>query len=161
MLAEGTKAPDIDAETTEGTRFKLSEQTGLCTVVYFFPKAFTPGCTRETEHFRANYPELALAGATIIGVSTDDLKTQCEFAKETKAPFPLIADADASITRAFDVNWPLLKIAQRVTFVIDASQTIRGVFHHELQVKEHRDDVLRLVDQLFRARTSPAPLPNG
>ena len=104
--------------------------------------------------FRANYAEIALAGATIVGVSTDDHKTQCDFAKDTKAPFPLIADADAKISKAYDVTWPLLNIAQRVTYVIDPSQKIRGVFHHELQVKEHRDDVLRLVDQLFQARSA-------
>ena len=154
MLSEGAKAPDIDAVTTEGKRFRLSEQDGLCTVIYFFPKAFTPGCTRETEHFRANYPELALAGAGIIGVSTDSHAVQCDFATKMKAPFPLIADESATITKDFDVNWPLLKIAQRVTYVIDHEQVIRGVFHHELQVKEHRDDVLRLVDELFRARTT-------
>ena len=62
--------------TSSGTRFVLAAQSGLCTVVYFFPKAFTPGCTVETKSFRDNHVELEIAGAMVVGISTDNLATQ-------------------------------------------------------------------------------------
>ncbi|MEZ4297832.1 MAG: peroxiredoxin [Polyangiaceae bacterium] len=151
MLRVGDKAPPIDAMTSLGQRFVLGEQQGLCTVIYFFPKAFTPGCTKETKYFRDNHVELELAGATVVGVSTDKLETQCEFASSLKAPFAMIGDPDQAIARAYDVLWPLVGLARRVTYVVGPSGTIEAVFHHELNVEEHKNDVLRFVNQKFRS----------
>src|SRR4051794_39192784 len=117
MLRVGDTAPPIDAVTSLGTRFVLAAQDGLCTVVYFFPKAFTPGCTREAKYFRDNQIELELAGASVVGISTDDNATQCRFAASVEARFPLIADADHAISRAYDVLWPIIGIAHRITYV--------------------------------------------
>ncbi|MBK8258299.1 MAG: peroxiredoxin [Polyangiaceae bacterium] len=151
MLRVGDKAPPIDAMTSLGTRFVLAEQQGLCTIVYFFPKAFTPGCTRETKYFRDNHMELMLAGASIVGVSTDKHETQCEFASSMNAPFPMIADTDLSISRSYDVLWPIVGLARRVTYVVSPAGVIEAVFHYEFDVEEHRNDVLRFVHQKFRA----------
>jgi thioredoxin-dependent peroxiredoxin len=150
VLHVGEIAPAIDASTSAGSRFVLAAQRGLATVVYFFPKAFTPGCTAETKLFRKNYNELILAGAAVVGVSTDDLETQCRFAKSLEAPFPIIADADRSISRAYDVLWPVIGMAQRVTYVISPERIIEAVFRHELDIKAHRDDVLMFVNEKFR-----------
>lgn len=150
MLRVGDKAPPIDATTSLGTRFVLSEQDGLCTVIYFFPKAFTPGCTAETKMFRDNYVELMFAGANLVGVSTDDERTQCDFASSTRAPFPILPDAGRKICKDYDVLWPVLGVARRYTFVVGPGLVIDSVFHHELQVGRHRDDVLRRVNELFK-----------
>jgi thioredoxin-dependent peroxiredoxin len=155
LLRVGVIAPEIDAETSGGLRFKLSEQQGLCTVVYFFPQAFTPGCTRETAHFQDNYNELRLARAALVGVSTDDHSTQCAFAKSLHAGFPMIGDKNGTICKAYDVQWPLLGVAKRVTYVIDPDRVVLGVFRHELQMAKHKDDVLRMVDALYRAKQTP------
>lgn len=151
MLAVGDTAPPIDAKTSQGTRFVLSDQDALCTVIYFFPKAFTPGCTKETGYFRESYAEIALAGATIVGISTDDERTQCDFADSLRAPFPLIPDKDQAISRAYDVLWPIIGLARRITYVVGRARIIEAVFHHELAIREHRDDVLRFVNDKFRA----------
>jgi peroxiredoxin len=151
VLNVGEIAPEIDAKTSRGDRFVLSQEAGLCTVLYFFPKAFTPGCTVETRLFRDNYNELALAGASIVGVSTDDLVTQCSFAESLRAPFPMVGDRDQSISRAFDVLWPMIGIARRVTYVIGPDRVVLAVFRHELFVKEHKNDVLKFVNERFRA----------
>jgi peroxiredoxin Q/BCP len=156
LLPVGSVAPEIDAETSTGARFRLSEQQGLCTVVYFFPKAFTPGCTRETATFRDNYAELRLARAELVGVSTDDLATQCSFASSLAAPFPMIGDKGGAISKAFDVTWPLLGVAKRVTYVIGPGRVIVSVFRHELLIGRHRDDVLGTVDALYRGRHTPS-----
>lgn len=155
MLKVGDRAPAIDAMTSSGTRFVLAAQSGLCTVVYFFPKAFTPGCTVETKTFRDNHVELEIAGATVVGISTDDLATQCNFARSIKTPFPMIGDNDSSISRAYDVLWPILGVAKRVTYVINVEQQIEAVFRHELDVKSHRDDVLRFVNTKFLGLRQP------
>jgi peroxiredoxin len=155
MLKVGDRAPAIDAMTSSGTRFVLAAQDGLCTVVYFFPKAFTPGCTVETKSFRDNHVELEIAGATVVGISTDDLATQCNFARSIKTPFPMIGDKDSSISRAYDVLWPIIGVAKRVTYVINVDQQIEAVFRHELDVKSHRDDVLRFVNTKFLGLRQP------
>jgi peroxiredoxin len=146
VLNVGDTAPEIDTVTTDGARFVLSKQGGLCTVVYFFPKAFTPGCTAETRRFRDNFAELTLSGASVVGVSTDDNETQCRFASSLRAPFPLIGDSNKVISRAYDVLWPLLGVARRVTYVVAPDRKILASFRHEIQVKKHRDDVLRFVN---------------
>lgn len=151
MLNVGDMAPQIDATTNRGERFVLSEQRGICTIVYFFPKAFTPGCTVETKTFRDNYVELEFAGASLVGVSTDSFETQCNFARSTGAPFPLIGDVDGSICRAYDVLWPVLKVPQRVTYIVGIDMKIEAVFRHEVDVKAHRDDVLRFVNTKFQS----------
>lgn len=153
-LSPGQRAPEIDAVGSDGERFILSQQQGLCTVVYFFPKAFTPGCTAETKLFRDNYVELMLAGATVVGVSTDDEKTQCDFAASTKAPFSILPDPKHKISESFNVLWPVVNVARRVTFIVRPDMIIDSVFHHELQVSRHRDDVLRRVNELFKQSRS-------
>jgi peroxiredoxin len=160
LLKVGDIAPEIDATTSAGPRFRLSEQSGLCTIVFFFPKAFTPGCTIETRRFRDNYAELALLGARIVGVSTDDHDTQCLFAKEMRTPFPMIGDGGKEIARAYGVLWPILERAMRVTFVVDASQRIAAVIHHELAIVQHRDEVLRAIDRM-RGRKLDDPVPRS
>jgi peroxiredoxin len=157
MLKVGDTAPPIVSAASDGSRFALYEQTGLCTVIYFFPKAFTPHCTTETKEFRKHYVELELAGATLVGVSTDDLETQCKFASSLSAPFPMLPDKDRSICRAYDVLWPLIGIAHRVTYVVappassDPRWVVQAVFHHEFDVAAHRDEVLRFVNDKFQS----------
>lgn len=146
-------APEIDALTSQGDRFRLSAQANkLCTILYFFPKAFTPGCTRETRRFRDNWAELTLAGASIVGISTDDHATQCSFAESLRAPFPMIGDADRKIAGAYGVLWPIVERPKRVTFIVNPLRMIEAVFQHEVQIAKHRDEVLLWVDRLFRAR---------
>src|SRR5580698_3656759 len=151
MLKVGDAAPPIVAVATDGKRFSLYEQGGLCTIIYFFPKAFTPGCTTETKEFGKHYVELELAGASLVGVSTDDRDTQCRFASSLAAPFPLLGADDKAISRAYDVLWPIIGLAHRVTYIVapfgpeaqDPRWAVEAVFRHELDIKAHRDEVLR------------------
>jgi thioredoxin-dependent peroxiredoxin len=126
MLRVGDIAPEIDVVATDGERFVLSE--GSLTVVFFYPRAFTTGCTAETENFREHRNEIVLAGARLVGISTDGEDTQCRFAKELGLPFPLIADR-SGIARAFGVAF-LIGFARRVTFVIGPERRVEAVFQH-------------------------------
>ncbi len=155
MLDVGQKAPEIDATTTSGKRFVVSQADRPFVVVYFFPKAFTPDCKRETELFRDNYAELRLVGAEVLGISTDTLATQCKFADDLKIAFPLVADVDKKISESYGVLWPVIGVAHRVTFVIDrATMAILARFRHELDADKHRDDVLLFLDDLYQKRRS-------
>ncbi len=156
MLKVGEIAPEIDAVATNGERFVLSRSPARCTVVYFFPKAFTPGCTAEAKLFGKDHVELLLAGARVVGISTDDHTTQCKFAADVRAPFPMIADADGKISKAFGVLWPILKVAHRATFVVDPTMTVVLALKDDLSVAKHRDEALRAVDMLARGRAANA-----
>jgi peroxiredoxin len=149
VLQVGDQAPEIDAVGSDGRRFVLSEQTALCTVIYFFPRAFTVGCTAETEHFRNHRAELVLAGASVVGVSTDKSETQCRFAEAVKAGFPLIADPDGEIARAYGVRWPILGWARRVTFVVGEGRRIDAVFQNQTIVPFRPKDPLEFVDEVL------------
>ncbi|MFZ5469256.1 MAG: peroxiredoxin [Myxococcota bacterium] len=143
MVKVGEPAPDFEAVASNGTTVRLSALRGRHVVLYFFPKAFTPGCTAQTRRFRDNYPELAALGAEVMGVSIDTPDTQCRFAQKETVPFPMIADPQRTISRAFGVLWPLFHVDKRVTFVIDPGGVVEAVFHHEFQVNRHLDDVVR------------------
>lgn len=145
MITIGAPAPDFEALTTTGNRFRLSELRGKPVVLYFFPKAFTPGCTMEAKQFASASPEFEAHGAQVVGISTDDHQTQCDFAASVGATFPMIADPSGKIARDYDVIWPLLKLTKRVTYVIDAEGIIRGTFHFELRVGQHVKTVLTLL----------------
>jgi thioredoxin-dependent peroxiredoxin len=111
-------------------------------VLYFFPKAFTPVCTHETARFRDNFAELSALGAHVLGVSPDPLETQCEFGRQQRVQFPLLADPERRICSSFGVLWPLLPRVRRVTFVLSEAQRVELVLSHELQVSKHLDGVL-------------------
>lgn len=148
MLKVGDKVPDFSVETTAGQAFTLSEHRGKILVVYFFPKAFTPGCTRESKRFRDAYPDYKALDCEVLGVSVDDHATQCEFAESMRVTFPMAADKDKKLSRLFGVLWPILGIDRRVTFVVDGEGVVRGVFSHEFQILKHLDESLALVREL-------------
>jgi len=102
-----------------------------------------------------------LAGASVVGVSTDDLATQCDFARSLDTPFPLIGDKDRAICQAYDVLWPIVGVAHRVTYVVGPDRRIEAAFKHELNPKAHRDDVLRFVNEKFQGTRPPPHAMNG
>lgn len=141
MLKPGDLAPDFTATTTDNRTLKLSELRGKKVVLYFFPKAMTPGCTIETRRFRDAYPELSGLGAEVVGVSADEASKQCEFAQQEGVPFPMIGDSARAIGKLYDTLWPILSINQRVTYIIDEQGRIEAAFHHELNINKHLDAV--------------------
>lgn len=150
VIKVGEKAPAFRVRTTNGEEVTNETYSGKILVLYFFPKAFTTGCTIESKQFRDAGPELRELGAEVVGVSVDSLETQCEFAKSIQADFAMIGDDDRAVSRAFDVLWPLIGKAQRVTYVIDGGGVVRGVFHHEVRVGKHLADVRALVQEMSR-----------
>jgi peroxiredoxin Q/BCP len=147
MLKVGETAPDFCVRATDGRTLRLSELRGRPVVLYFFPRAFTLGCTLETKRFQDKYEDIRAFGAEVIGISTDLIETQCRFAEAHGARFPMLGDPDRAISRAYDVLRVLSPGDKRVTYLIDEKGMIAAVFHHEIQVTRHVSDVLRWLRQ--------------
>lgn len=144
-LRVGMRVPDIDATTHRGQRFKLSAVSARIHVVYFFTKAFTPGCVKETSIHRDNYPELLRLGVSVVGVSTDDATTQCRFADSLVAPFPMVPDADRKISRAWDVVYPIVRLVHRQAFIVDRKLVLLATFQNQHRVVHHTNAVMEFV----------------
>lgn len=154
MLEVGEPAPDFEGVDCQGRPVRLRDFRGRRVVLFFFPKAFTPGCTLEVRHFRDHQARLRELGAELIGVSVDKAETQCAFAKQEKLEFPLLGDSDRRLSGLFGVLWPLVRLDRRVTFVIDAQGVVEDVIHHEVLVSRHLDDVLETLERKSRTATS-------
>jgi peroxiredoxin len=145
VLKVGDVAPPFEATQTSGDSVSLAAMRGTPLILYFFPAAFTPNCTIEIKGFRDNYPELKELGFMVIGVSTDSHETQCRFASKHGVSYPMIADDDLVISRAYGVLWPLIPYARRIAYVLDDRHIVRAVFRHEFQVNRHLDEVMHFV----------------
>lgn len=99
----GKKLPPLTGATGDGGELELASVKGHWTVVYFYPKDSTPGCTSEAKDFRDLYPAFRKRHAQIVGVSRDSQKSHANFAAKQELPFPLVSDADETWCRAFDV----------------------------------------------------------
>lgn len=138
MIAVGDVAPDFEGQTDRGDVLRLSGLRGHPVVLYFYPKASSLGCTRESQEFAHRYPAFRERNVQIVGVSVDDVASQRRFQERCSLPFPLVADADREISRSYGVLGAF-GLARRVTFVLDAQGRVAHV-----------------VDSIF-----PAPHANG
>lgn len=127
LLPEGSAAPDLSGVDQNGETHKLSETAGSVTVVYFYPKDETPGCTKEACAFRDVWSKYQEAGIKLFGVSNDDAASHAGFAKKHSLPFPLIADPDGTWATAFGVS-STLGMYQRVSFLVGPDGKIARVY---------------------------------
>ena len=126
MVAVGDTAPDFQALDHSGASFELSSLRGAPVVLYFYPKADTPGCTVESKGFQSHLPEFAAKGVRVVGVSVDDCPAQKAFAQKYGLAFPLIADAKKEVGARYGVLGPRGS-ARRVTFLIDRAGAVAEV----------------------------------
>ncbi|AIP21537.1 alkyl hydroperoxide reductase [Burkholderia pseudomallei] len=146
------QVPDFTAPATGG-EFSLSGIKGKKLVLYFYPKDNTPGCTTEGLQFRDLYPKFKKAGAEIVGVSRDSLRSHENFKAKLELPFPLISDPDETLCALFGVM-KLKKMygkevrgIERSTFLIDGAGILRHAWRG-VKVPGHVDDVLSAVQAL-------------
>ncbi|MGD8862474.1 MAG: peroxiredoxin [Myxococcales bacterium] len=140
MLEPGEAAPEVVGEDADGQTIKLSEQRGSPAVVYFYPKDDTPGCTKEACAFRDAFDRYTRMGITIFGVSRDDAESHREFRQEYELPFPLVADTDGAVQKAYGVP-STFGMASRVTFLVDGQGRIAHVWP-DVDPGVHADQVL-------------------
>lgn len=152
-LKPGDPAPDFEGTTTDGSRVSLRQFRGLKLVLYFYPRDDTPGCTRQACSLRDGNAEIAAKGAAVLGVSTQDPSSHQAFTSKYTLNFPLLADTDGAVGRAYGtLGGPGLVaklksavgLADRVTFVIDEKGRIAHVIERP-DVANHAREVLALL----------------
>ncbi|MBD1853057.1 peroxiredoxin [Leptolyngbya sp. FACHB-711] len=138
-LTEGATAPNFTVKDTHGNTVTLSNYAGKTVVLYFYPKDDTPGCTKEACGFRDYYSDYQGKDITVFGVSMDDETSHQAFTQKYNLPFPLLADVDGKITKAYDVDGG--GYSKRVTYVIDGSGKIAKVYS-TIDTASHATDIL-------------------
>jgi len=149
----GRSVPDFSAPMTGDKPFQLSDFHGRHLVLYFYPKDATPGCTTQGQQLRDAYSEFQKAGAEIVGVSRDSLKSHENFRAKMEFPFHLIADTDETVCTMFDViklknmYGKQVRGIERSTFIIDRKGVVRAELRG-VKVPGHANEVLAIVQGL-------------
>ncbi len=152
-ITEGMKAPAFDMATADGGRVSLEELKGKTVVLYFYPKADTPGCTTESQDFSALAGAFDAAGAVVVGVSRDTVKKLARFQTRHDLKVVLASDEPEDVTLGYGV-WVEKKLygreymgIERATFLIDGDGVVRRVWR-KVSVKGHAAEVLAAVQAL-------------
>lgn len=147
MLEIGNRMPDFSAADQNGNIVKSADLIGKKTVVYFYPKANTPGCTAEACSLRDNYERFLALGYKVIGISKDSVKAQKNFSDKYALPFPLLADTDALIIKAFGA-WGEKKLygktyegILRKTFIFNENGILEEIID-KVNTKNHAEQIL-------------------
>ena len=124
----GDVAPDFTVQDTSGKSYALSEMVKQGPVILaFFPKAFTGGCTKELTAYRDRYTDVQKLSGQLLAVSTDDAESLTKFKDSLKAPFAFVPDPEAKLSELYDVKMPVMKMANRYTFVIGEDRKVLKV----------------------------------
>jgi peroxiredoxin Q/BCP len=156
MVEEGQRAPEFELPDQDGNPVRLSSLAGRTVVLYFYPRADTPGCTTQACGIRDHGPDYEAAGATVLGVSPDTVEAVNRFHDKQGLNFTLLADADHAVAEAYGV-WVEKKMYgrtswgnQRATFIIDADGRVARVFP-KVSPKTHDENVLGALQDLAQA----------
>ncbi len=152
-LALGGKQPSLNQPAPEFTlptntgngTISLSDYRGKWVVLYFYPKDFTPGCTLEARRFQQDIPKYEARNAQILGISADDINSHAEFCDSEGLKFPLLADTDGSVSKAYG-SW-MGYVSLRHTYIIDPEGNMRNIFLG-VQPAIHSTKVLANLDEL-------------
>lgn len=145
-LTVGSKAPDFNLPSTSGSNFSLSEAKEPV-IIYFYPKDFTPGCTKEACSFRDNFEFFKELNIKVLGISLDSISKHQKFKEKHQLPYELLTDASGKVCKAYDALMPIVKIPKRITYLIDDRQTIRGVYDNLFGYNTHITNMIKLVNQ--------------
>jgi peroxiredoxin Q/BCP len=146
-LKVGDKVPAFSAKDENDNTITLSDYKGKKLIVFFYPKANTPGCTAEACNLRDNYAELKAQGYELLGVSADSQKRQSNFKEKYQFPFPLLADEDHTVLNIFGVWGPKQFMGKkydgihRMTFVINGDGLVEKVIE-KVKTKDHAAQLL-------------------
>ncbi len=141
MLAPGDRMVDFELEAHDGTVVRSSDLQGTPYLLYFYPKADTPGCTREACELRDAWSELSDLGLQVFGVSYDAPKDNAKFAEKYALPFRLLSDSDRELAKRVGAARALLPVPKRISYLVGADGTVLEAYA-SVNPKTHDDEVL-------------------
>ncbi len=145
-LSPGDMAPDLAVASTSGEDVNLRALTGVWKVLFFYPKAFTPGCTAQACGMRDANAEFAALGVKVFGSSKDSLESQQKFKEEHSLPYDLLADTGGDLAKAFGSLGAMGVFSSRQTYIIDPEGKITDVID-DVNIGSHDDDVIAILKQ--------------
>jgi peroxiredoxin Q/BCP len=158
----GSAAPGFRLQDQNGEWHELADYRGQWLAVYFYPKDDTPGCTTEACNFRDNIYAFRAIGASVVGISVDDVESHKDFSDKYKLPFVILADHTGETAAAYGVlrDWKLTKIAARQSFIVDPAGTI--VRHYaEVDPETHTQEVLADLEALMAGKDPAGAAQSG
>jgi thioredoxin-dependent peroxiredoxin len=147
-VEKGDLAPDFELPDEDGTQRRLSDFLAAGPVVlFFYPAAMTPGCTKESCHFRDMKAEFDAVGAQRVGISADDVAKQKQFSDKHSFDYPLLSDPDGAVATQFGVRRRFTKLSptKRATFVISPDRRVLEVIQSEVRMNVHADRALEVL----------------
>jgi peroxiredoxin Q/BCP len=150
MLKVGDKLPEFEGVLTSGKNLSSKDLLGKWVVLFFFPKAFTPGCTNEVCSVNDNIENLKKLGVEVFGISKDKLSTQRRFKEKYDLKYELIADESGDIIKKFGISRKTGS-AERKTFIIDPEGKVAYIFE-KVDVKNHGKEIEQVLLSLFNRK---------
>lgn len=145
----GDNAPDFTLSDQDGTPVSLSDYRDTHNVVlFFYPKDFSPGCTKQACGFRDRYEDFIVLGAVVIGVSRDDVASHKRFLDAYLLPFTLLSDPTGSVRSLYGATKGFGLLPGRYTFIIDKAGVVRHIFTSETNMQKHIDEALRVLHEI-------------
>lgn len=160
--AVGSAAPGFRLQDQNGEWHDLADYRGQWLAVYFYPKNDTPGCTTEACNFRDNIYAFKAIGASVIGISVDDVESHKAFSDKYKLPFVILADQGGATAAAYGVlrDYKLTKIAARQSFIVDPEGHIAR-HYADVDPDTHTQEVLADLEALMAGKDQPAAAQSG
>lgn len=148
-IEKGDQVPAFQLPDQTGETFDSKTLHGKKHVIFFYPKDETPGCTKEACSFRDSYQDFQAAGAEVIGISSDEIRSHQSFISNHNLPYTLLSDTEKKVRKKFGVPGSLFGlIPGRVTYIVDSNGTVQHVFNSQLNSEGHVKKAIEIVNQI-------------
>lgn len=142
-LKVGDKAPDFTLPSTAGNSFALNmDAANKPLILYFYPKDFTAGCTKEACSFRDNIEDFKEFDIDVYGISTDSIETHQKFRKKYDLPFDLLSDIDGYVSKKYEARLPFMNVSKRITYLLDKDHCIAAVYSNLFGAEKHIHEMI-------------------
>ncbi|KOY85906.1 redoxin domain protein [bacterium 336/3] len=139
-------APNFDLPSTNGKNISLeNDLKGKPCIVYFYPKDFTPGCTKEACEFRDQFATFRNLNIDVFGISRDNVETHLKFKEQHKLPFELLSDVDGKVCKSYDALIPIVGIPKRISYLLDAEHKVLAVYQDFFGAEDHIKEMLKKI----------------
>lgn len=142
-LKKGKEAPLFKLKNSEGSEFNLEERKGKLTLLYFYPKDFSYGCTKQACSFRDEFAAFRDLNIDVFGINKDSIETHSKFKAKHNLPFELLSDPTGRICKKYDAIIPVLGLVRRVTYLIDEDLKIVDSFENMMRFEKHVEAILK------------------